>query len=209
MSQPPIDLDSESIQYDGRWYTRDELAKRIKGMLDAGDFAVSRPSQALEVLTQAITQLRTVSFRASAEMGDAIAQVAKQSGRAPGALIRDALTQYLGSAIRPATNGVAAKHEAPSATPNGSQSSTPAAASANKGHVIIPPPPVVNGVANAGSKPLAGPGAMHAAATPPPADVLDDSLVTEEPTPEEAAQAVSLNPKKKEEETVERGWFGR
>ncbi len=43
-----IDLDSESVWLDGAWYTRDELARRIKQMIESGDFRVSRPSQALE-----------------------------------------------------------------------------------------------------------------------------------------------------------------
>ena len=43
-----IDLDSESVWLDGAWYTREELARHIKEMIEAGDFRVSRPSQALD-----------------------------------------------------------------------------------------------------------------------------------------------------------------
>ena len=42
-----IDLDSESVWLDGAWYTRQDLARRIKEMIETGDFRVSRPSQAL------------------------------------------------------------------------------------------------------------------------------------------------------------------
>jgi hypothetical protein len=42
-----IDLDSESVWLDGAWYTRQDLARRIKEMIETGDFRVSRPGQAL------------------------------------------------------------------------------------------------------------------------------------------------------------------
>jgi hypothetical protein len=63
---------------------------------------------------------------------------------------------------------------------------------------------------------IAGPGAIKAAQPPhPPPSVLVDksAIVTEEASPDEAASAVSLGgPKKKQntdEDTIERGWFGR
>lgn len=95
MTSSPIDLDSESIQYEGRWYTRDELARRIKSMLDAGDFAIGKPSNALEHLTQTIQSLRTLAFRVTPDMADAINQAAARQGRGVGAILRDAVGAYL------------------------------------------------------------------------------------------------------------------
>jgi hypothetical protein len=65
------------------------------------------------------------------------------------------------------------------------------------------PPPVI-----------AGPGALKAAQATPPSVLVDKSaIVTEDASPDEAASAVSLGgPKKKtgqDEDTIERGWFGR
>src|SRR6185436_15953792 len=95
MSQLPIDLDAEAIQYDGRWYTREELARRIRQMLDSGDFAVSRPSQALEQLTAVLTSVRTLAFRLSPEMADQLNQIAVRHGRTLGSLIRESLQAHL------------------------------------------------------------------------------------------------------------------
>jgi len=95
MSQLPIDLDAEAIQYDGHWYTREDLARRIKQMLDAGDFAVGKPSQALEQLTTVLGSLRTLAFRIPPEMADQLNQAAARHGRTLGSLIRESLTVHL------------------------------------------------------------------------------------------------------------------
>src|SRR5262245_59922421 len=95
MNQLPIDLDAEAIQYDGHWYTREDLARRIKQMLDSGDFAVGKPSQALEQLTQVLASLRTLAFRLPPEMADQLNQAAARHGRTLGSLIRESLNVHL------------------------------------------------------------------------------------------------------------------
>jgi len=95
MSQLPIDLDAEAIQFDGHWYTREDLARRIKQMLDSGDFAVGKISQALEQLTTVLASLRTLAFRIPPDMADQLNQVAARHGRTLGSLIRESLTVHL------------------------------------------------------------------------------------------------------------------
>lgn len=95
MSQLPIDLDAEAIQYDDHWYTREDLARRIKQMLDSGDFAVGKISQALEQLTTVLASLRTLAFRLPPDMADQLNQVAARHGRTLGSLIRESLTVHL------------------------------------------------------------------------------------------------------------------
>ena len=56
-----IDLDAAAVWLDGAWYTREALAHRIKEMIEAGDFRVSRPSQALERLEAALAASRVVA----------------------------------------------------------------------------------------------------------------------------------------------------
>src|SRR5262249_8452125 len=90
------DIDAEAVYFDGHWYTRDDLARRIKAMLDGGDFAVTRPSAALEQLTQVVGSVRTLAFRATPDMVDAINSGAARAGKSVGAFIRDALSQSLG-----------------------------------------------------------------------------------------------------------------
>lgn len=93
-----IDLDTESVWLDGAWYTRDELARRIKEMIEAGDFRVSRPSQALERLEAAIAQARVVSVRMPADLADAVDSAASRLGRPAGHLVREAIAYYLAAA---------------------------------------------------------------------------------------------------------------
>ena len=93
-----IDLDSESVWLDGAWYTRDQLAHRIKEMIEAGDFRVSRPSQALERLEAALGFAQVVSVRLPSELLDAVSATAGRLGRPMGHLIREAVAYYLAAA---------------------------------------------------------------------------------------------------------------
>jgi predicted DNA binding CopG/RHH family protein len=93
-----IDLDSESVWLDDAWYTREELARRIKEMIEAGDFRVSRPSQALERLEAALAQARVVAVRMPAELAEAVSDTAARLGRPVGHLIREAIAYYLAAA---------------------------------------------------------------------------------------------------------------
>jgi predicted DNA-binding protein len=93
-----IDLDSESVWLDGAWYTRDQLARRIKEMIEAGDFRVSRPSQALERLEAALGLAQAVSVRLPADLLEAVSATADRLGRPTGLLIREAVAYYLAAA---------------------------------------------------------------------------------------------------------------
>lgn len=189
----PIDLESETIQFDGQWCTRDELARRIKKMLDSGDFAVGKPSQALEQLTATLANLRTLSLRVTPEMGDALSQAAARQGKTVGGVIREAIAGHLGL-----------KAADPEPTPSaGTRRVTDpeiptAKAAAQAPAPAIPAPQAV----------IPGPGALKTAAPSPAGTADKGAIVTEPASPEEAASAVDLTPKKKEEEAVERRWFG-
>jgi hypothetical protein len=253
MSQLPIDLDAEAIQFDGHWYTREDLARRIKQMLDSGDFAVGKISQALEQLTTVLASLRTLAFRLPPDMADQLNQVAARHGRTLGSLIRESLSVHLNlkgvnlmegavsapvtppipptsptppnmtermAADRPllgrkatdpempvVTRGVVGTGVGSHPTPPGGipMSALPADLRMTQPMPTLPPP--------IPSPVIAGPGALKAAQMPSPSVVVDKSaIVTEDASPDEAASAVSLGgPKKKQqdEDTIERGWFGR
>src|SRR5690349_6740813 len=132
MSKLRIDIDAEQVEFDGHWMTRDELARRIRGMLDAGEFAVSKPSAALEELTRTIASIRAVGFRATPDLADAIQQAATVRQVTPGAIIREALGQFLG--LTSEADGVA--------PPRPSHGSSP---------VTVAPPPQVPPVLTATS----------------------------------------------------------
>jgi hypothetical protein len=93
-----IDLDSESVWLDGAWYTRQELARRIKEMIETGDFRVSRPSQALERLEAALAQANVVTVRLPADLSRAVDAAAERLGRPVGHLMREAVAYYLAAA---------------------------------------------------------------------------------------------------------------
>lgn len=101
MNQLPIDVDAEAIFLDGTWYTRDDLARKIKSMIDAGDFNVARPSAALEALSSTLQQVRTVSFRVTPDLADALNQLATRTGNSVGQLVREAVMQLLTQGAAP------------------------------------------------------------------------------------------------------------
>ena len=93
-----IDLDSEAVWLDGAWYTREDLARRIKEMIQAGDFRVTRPSQALERLEAALAEATVVTVRMPADLAQAVEQTSARLGRPVGHLVREAVAYYLAAA---------------------------------------------------------------------------------------------------------------
>jgi hypothetical protein len=103
-----IDLDSESVWLDGAWYTREDLARRIKEMIESRDFRVSRPSQALERLEAALAQARVVTVRMPVALADSVTAAATRLGRPVGHLVREAVAYYLAAAAAYGAQGAAA-----------------------------------------------------------------------------------------------------
>ena len=94
-SQFEIDYDVEAVWLDEAWFTRDELAARIKQMIEGGDYRLAKPSAALERLEAAIAQARVLAARVSPDVAEAVERAAEASGRPVGAVIREALAQWL------------------------------------------------------------------------------------------------------------------
>jgi predicted DNA-binding protein len=113
-----IDLDSESVWLDGAWYARDDLARRIKEMIETGDFRVARPSQALERLEAALGQAQMLSVRLPSDLAEAASATATRLGRPVGHLVREAIAYYLAAAAAyGAAQGQAAANAAATAAP--------------------------------------------------------------------------------------------
>ncbi|MFO0584511.1 MAG: hypothetical protein U0229_19755 [Anaeromyxobacter sp.] len=124
-----IDLDSESVWLDGAWFTREELARKIREMIEQGDFRVSRPSQALERLEAAIGQARTVNVRMPMDLAEAVAATAHRLGRPVGHLVREAVSYYLAAAAAYGLpDATAAEPEPPAAGATGPASEAGGAA---------------------------------------------------------------------------------
>ena len=204
MSQLPIDIDAEAIYFDGHWYTRDDMARRIKAMLDQGDFAVTRPSTALEQLTSVISSVRTLAFRATPDMIEAINAGAARAGKSVGAYVRDALAQQMGtpsSDFGPARTGGESAQSAQASAEQSEQPPQPQPSQPQQrpADETIRGAPVPN---PAPSAPIAGPGALRAANVDRlPSVVVEPDLAAGDPP-------VELTHKKtKEEEATERRWF--
>ncbi|MCA3016311.1 MAG: CopG family transcriptional regulator [Myxococcaceae bacterium] len=95
MNSLPIDVDAEAVFLDDAWYTREDLARRIKAMIDGGDYNIARPSAALEALSATLQQVRTLSFRVTPDLADALTQLANRSGNSVGQLVREAVMRLL------------------------------------------------------------------------------------------------------------------
>jgi hypothetical protein len=195
MANLPIDLDQEAVQYDGSWYTRDELARKIKTSLENGDYAISRPSQALEYLTAQLGATKLLSFKVTEETAELLKQAATRSNRTSAAILRDALAAAL-SISRDPIGKRPTEPELPAVT-----TAAPPPLPAAPSNV---PPGLAPSSAAAPSAPIAGPGAIRNAGGNP-----DAKVIIEQPSAEEVASAVDLQPKKKADDAdVERRWFG-
>jgi hypothetical protein len=106
-----VDLDRETIEFEGKGMGRDDLARAIRQLLDSGNYAIGRHSAALEVLNKALADARSVTFRLPPDLDESLKKAAARVGRSPGALLCDAATQYL-SASAPAIAAVAALRSA-------------------------------------------------------------------------------------------------
>jgi hypothetical protein len=155
MTQFSIDVDAEAVFLDGGWYTREDLSRRIKAMIDAGDFNIASASLALQELTQTMQGIRTLAFRCTPELSEALNDLAGRMGQSVSYLVREAVTQF----ITDATSAPPQQAPAPSeSTVRVQQPELVTGATHDElQKVIVEEQPMV----------IAGPGAMRAAGMEP------------------------------------------
>lgn len=103
MTKPfEIDLDGEKIRYENEWLGREELAARIKRMIEQQDFRVGGVGQALEALQTALSSARVLNVRFAADEMEKLEQQAHVSGVSVSALVRQAAQAYLAAQAAPA-----------------------------------------------------------------------------------------------------------
>lgn len=90
-----VDFDAEAVWVDDGWYTRDQLADRIKIMIEGGDYRISRPSAALESLEAALAGGRVLAVRVPPDVAVSYEQIAEAEGRQVPSLLREALAYWL------------------------------------------------------------------------------------------------------------------
>ena len=106
-----VDLDRETIEFEGKSMGRDDLARAIRHLLDSGNYAIGRHSAALEALSKALADARSLTFRLPPDLDEGLKKAATRLGRSAGSLLCDAAMQYL-SASAPAITAVAALRSA-------------------------------------------------------------------------------------------------
>ncbi len=203
MSLMPIDLDAEAILFDGQWSTKDDLARRIKAMLDGGDYSITRQSTALEQLSQTVSSVRTLAFRATPDLVEALNMAAARSGKSVGGFIRDTLIDSIAGVpeVPQAHPSQAAAAAGALEAPQMPAVATPEVVSSS---VAIPLPPA------ALPQLFAGPGALKAAGLPGPVKDTSSPNVVVEPALANETAIELTNPKKKEKEDEnERRWFNQ
>lgn len=95
MERFEIDYDAEAVLLDGSWVRREELAARIRKLLDQGDYRVSRLSLALESLETELARARLVSVRLAPEIAGALEAEALRRGHGASALLRELIQGFL------------------------------------------------------------------------------------------------------------------
>lgn len=90
-----IDYEAEAIRFEGAWQTREDLAARIKALIDRGDYRLFKLSAALEQLETALSQGRILALRVSPQEAQAVEAAAAERGCSPAYLLRQALSAYL------------------------------------------------------------------------------------------------------------------
>lgn len=91
----PVDYDAEAIYLDGMWMCRDDLAERIRTLLDQGEYRISRLSAALEQLEVELAQARVLAVRVAPEIAQAVEEEAGRRGCSSSSVLREAIRKYL------------------------------------------------------------------------------------------------------------------
>jgi ribbon-helix-helix CopG family protein len=90
-----VDIEQEKVQYEGEWVGREELADKIKKMIDSQDFKIGVVGSALEYLQQAIANAKEFSVKLPEYNAKILQKHAERAGLAVTAFIRQAIQAYL------------------------------------------------------------------------------------------------------------------
>ncbi len=90
-----VDIDQEKVLFGNEWLGRQELAEKIKHMMENHDFRISGAGNALEFLVSSISNVRLVEVKISAAEADRIDRYAGRAGIKPLSFVRQAIQAYL------------------------------------------------------------------------------------------------------------------
>jgi hypothetical protein len=90
-----VDLDQGTIRFENEWLGRQQLADKIKSMIESQNYSISNAGQALEFLERTLSDVRTFKVKLSAADATRVEQHAQRSGIALAAFVRQAVQAYL------------------------------------------------------------------------------------------------------------------
>ncbi len=90
-----VDIDQEKVLFDNEWLGRQELADKIKHMIESQDFRISAAGNALEFLVNAVSNARRIEIKLSATDADRLDRYAERARVKPPAFARQAIQAYL------------------------------------------------------------------------------------------------------------------
>ncbi len=90
-----VDIEQEKVQYEGEWIGRQELADKIKKMIDSQDFKIGIVGSALEYLQHAIANAKEFSVKLTEYNAKILEKHAERAGLEITSFIRQAIQAYL------------------------------------------------------------------------------------------------------------------
>lgn len=90
-----VDIDAQKVNFEGEWLTKDELAEKIRKMIDSQDFRIGTAGNALEFLQKTMANIQELSVKIGPADADSLEKYAKRAGLETGIFIRQAILAYL------------------------------------------------------------------------------------------------------------------
>jgi hypothetical protein len=90
-----VDLESETILYEGEQLDRTALADRIRRMIEQQDYRISAAGNALQHLEEVLSSARQLEVRLTAAEADRLERHARRAELSPAAFLRQAALAYL------------------------------------------------------------------------------------------------------------------
>jgi len=90
-----VDIDAQKVNYEGEWMTKDELADKIRKMIDSQDFRIAAAGNALEFLQKTMANIQEFSVRVGPTDAESLQKHAQKAGLETGIFIRQAILAYL------------------------------------------------------------------------------------------------------------------
>jgi hypothetical protein len=90
-----VDIDAQKVNFEGEWMTKDELAEKIRKMIDSQDFRIGTAGNALEFLEKTMANIQEFAVKVGPADADSLQKHAKKAGLETGVFIRQAILAYL------------------------------------------------------------------------------------------------------------------